>query len=82
MTRDEVFLLKLYEMALERGDPSEEIDRYAVGKAVGQNERGANNIARHLAQANFVKKGEGDALFLTPHGLKLVAQLLIERNQV
>jgi hypothetical protein len=78
-TKDELFLLKLYEMATTRGGVWEEIDRYAIGQAIGQNHKGIDTIVRHLAQANFVKKGEGAAVFLTPHGLNLVERLLQER---
>jgi predicted transcriptional regulator len=75
MTKDELFLLKLHELAIKRGDPQEAIDRYEVGRAVGLNDKGANVIARDLAQANFVRKGEGDAVYLTEHGLQLVQTL-------
>ena len=78
-TKDELFLLKLYEMATQLGGPEEEVDRFAVGRAIGQNDKGIIVIVRHLAQANFVKKGSGDALYLTPHGLKLAMQIAKER---
>jgi hypothetical protein len=75
-TKDELFLLKLYELASQSGDTQLEIDRFAIGRAIGQNDRGANVIARDLAQANFVKKGDGTAVYLTDHGLRLVQFLL------
>lgn len=78
-TKDELFLLKLHEMALQLGGPEEEVDRFAVGRAIGQNDKGINVIVRHLAQANFVKKGSGETLHLTPHGLNLVLQIAKER---
>ena len=74
-TKDELFLLKLFQMATAKGDPFEEIDRYAVGKAIGQNDRGIDNIVRHLAQANFVKKGEESAIYLTEQGMRLINTL-------
>lgn len=78
-TKDELFLLKLYELASLKGDPTEEeIDRFTIGRAIGQNDRGANVIARDLAQANFVKKGEGDAVYLTKQGIRLIQTLLEE----
>lgn len=79
-TKDELFLIKLHEMALKLGGSEEEVDRYAVGRAIGQNDKGVDTIVKHLAQANFVKKGTEEALYLTAHGLKLVQQLLGERN--
>ncbi len=80
MTKDESFLLKLYELATKLGDVKTPIDRFAIGRAIGQNDRGANVIARDLAAANFVKKGEEDAVGLTDHGLRLVEALLKEHH--
>lgn len=80
-TKDELFLLKLHELAIKMGGEEEEVDKMAVGKAIGVNDRGIVNIVRHLAQANFIKKGnEEGAVKLTPHGLKLVENLLEERR--
>ena len=75
MTKDEMFLLKLYELAVEQGGAEEAIDRYSIGQAIGQNDKGIDTIIRHLAQANFIKKSGGNHIYLTPHGLKLVESL-------
>jgi hypothetical protein len=75
MTKDELFVLKLFELATAKGDATEEIDSYVVGRAIGQNDRGIYNIVKHLAQANFIKKGDENAIFLTPQGLALVEHL-------
>ncbi len=75
-TKDELFMLMLYKIASARGDQFAEIDRYEVGKAIGQNDKGVNAIVNLLAQANFIKKGEDTAIYLTPHGISLVKQLL------
>jgi hypothetical protein len=80
-TKDELFLIKLHELALLRGDYEQEIDRFVIGRAIGQNDRGINAIVVLLAKANFVKKGEVDnAVYLTPLGLELVQILHVERN--
>ncbi|MGR3973390.1 MAG: hypothetical protein QRY72_02280 [Candidatus Rhabdochlamydia sp.] len=79
-TKDELFLIKLYELALEQGSEFEEIGRFVIGKAIGQNDKGVNAITKHLAQANFIKKGSGDSFFLTPHGISLVELILKERG--
>lgn len=78
-TKDELFLLKLHEVALQSGDAQTEFDRFEIGRLIGQNDKGANVIARDLAQANFVKKGEGQAVYLTDHGLRLVESLLDDK---
>ena len=79
-TKDELLLLKLYEMALAKGDPYHEIDRYILGRAIGQNDHGVDMIIKHLAQANFVKKGEGDAIYLTKNGIELVTLLIKQKG--
>ncbi len=77
-TKDELFLLKLHELACKSGNFQLEVDRFTIGRAIGQNDRGADVIARDLAAANFIKKGEGTAVYLTDHGLRLVRSLLDE----
>jgi hypothetical protein len=78
-TKDELFLIKLHELALLQGDYEQEVDRFAIGRAIGQNDRGINAIVVLLAKANFVKKGEGMAVYLTSLGLNLVETLRLER---
>jgi hypothetical protein len=75
-TKDEMMMIKLYEMAMKLGGTFEEVDKYAIGRAIGQNDKGTNIIARDLAGCNFIKKGTGDAILLTQHGLNLVESLL------
>jgi hypothetical protein len=77
-TKDEIYLLKFYEMALALGGETAEVDRYAVGRAVGQNDKAVDSLTRNLLQANFFKKGDGAALYLTPNGLDLIAHLKTE----
>jgi hypothetical protein len=79
-TKDELFLVKLHELALLRGDFEQEIDKYAIGRAIGQNDRGINAIVVLLAKANFVKKGEENAVYLTELGRELVQTLILERS--
>ena len=76
MTKDETYLVKLYRMANALGDPFHEINRYEVGKALGHGDKSVDGIVRMLAQTNFIRKGRGDAVCMTPHGMKLVADLL------
>ena len=75
-TKDELFLIKLYELAMDQGDFDHPIDRYIVGRAIGQNDRGVNTIVILLAKANFIKKAEGTAVFLTALGVNLVKSLI------
>ena len=79
-TKDELFLLKLYELAVKKGSPEEEIDRYAIGKAIGMQNHGIDTIIKHLAQANFIKKCSDNCIYLTLHGISLVEYLKMERG--
>ena len=76
LTKDEKFLIKLHETAAAKGNPETEVDRFAVGRSLGQKDKIVDNIVRHLAQANFVKKGEGQSIYLTSQGLRLIDTLL------
>ncbi len=76
MTKDESYLIKLFKMATGLGDPFHEIDRYEIGKALGHGDKSVDGIVRMLAQTNFVRKGEGNAICLTTNGHKLVKELL------
>ena len=76
LTTDERFLLKIYQMASALGDPHAPLDRYAVGRAIGHNDKGVNATVRWLAQANFIKHGDTNQIYLTDNGLSLSLQLL------
>ncbi len=76
VTKDELFLVKLYGEGLKLGDPFMEIDRYQIGKLIGQNDKGIDNMVRMLAQANFIKKGDGNLIYITKHGEALIQDLL------
>lgn len=75
-TKDEKYLVSLYETALVTGDPYSECEMYMIGNLHSLNERAVNNIVKLLAQTNFIQKQEGTMITLTPHGKKLVDALL------
>lgn len=80
MTRDELFLVTLNKLSEKSGDLFSQIDRYVVGQTIGQNDRSVDNIVRMLAQANFIKKGNQNSIYLTQQGVDLARNLLIESN--
>lgn len=80
-TKDELFLMKLHEMAIAHNDLEFEIDKYVVGRAIGQNDKGINTIVNLLAQANFVKKCGESGVYITANGIQLVQHLLNDRAQ-
>jgi hypothetical protein len=75
-TKDEKFLIALYEAALEKGEVDHPFERYEVGKMINLHPRGTDTICTLLLQANFIKKGEGKEVYLSPNGEELVKSLL------
>jgi hypothetical protein len=79
-TRDEAFLALLYTLAKKRGDPSTAIDHYEVGRAMNLSVRMTDSVVRHAAQANFIKKGDDNAIYLTPYGVRWVEEQLFKER--
>lgn len=77
-TKDETYILALYELAEKTGDIENSIDRYEVGARAGLQPKGVNAICKLLIQANFIKKSSESEVYLTPHGVKLVERLRFE----
>ena len=77
-TKDENYMLSLYEEAEKLGNLESPIDRYQAGRAAHISPKGADTICRLLIQANFIKKAGEDEVYLTPHGIKFVQQLRLE----
>jgi predicted transcriptional regulator len=77
-TKDENYMLSLYEEAEKTGELTAAIDRYHVGKAANISEKAVDAICKLLVQANFVKKAAENEVYLTPHGIKLVERLRLE----
>jgi hypothetical protein len=72
LTKDEQFLLKLKEIAESKGDHTLHVCRYLVGSAISANPKSVDGMVKHLAQTNFIKRGEGTEVQLTFNGLRLV----------
>lgn len=71
-TPDEKFLIQLYKVAHEQGDPYLAIDYRGVAASIGQKESAVKNIIKLLAQANFIKKVDDTMVLLTSHGCDFV----------
>ena len=71
-TPDEKFLIRLYKVAHEQGDPYAAIDFRGIAASLGQKDTAVKNIMKHLAQANFIKKVDDTMILLTPHGCDFV----------
>lgn len=77
-TKDESYVISLYEEAQALGDLETPIDRYQAGRRAGLSPKGVDTICRLIIQANFVKKSGEQEIYLTPHGIKLAEKLLAE----
>ena len=77
-TKDERFILKMYEVASKTGDIEFVVNRYEIGRSIGMQEKGVDTICVLLGQANFIKKAGKEEIFLTPQGEQLALRLLDE----
>ena len=77
-TKDENYILSLYEEAEKTGNLEGAIDRYQAGRSANINEKGVDTICKLLIQANFIKKASENEVYLTPNGVKLVERLRLE----
>ncbi len=75
-TKDETFMIRLFEEASKLPEIDDPLDRYDIGKLAGLHPTATDTICVLLAQCNFIKKISKAEIALTPHGMKLVNQLL------
>ncbi|MBA3815125.1 MAG: hypothetical protein H0X29_01110 [Parachlamydiaceae bacterium] len=77
-TKDESFVISLYEEAAATGNLETPIDRYQAGKRAGISPKGVDTICRLIIQANFVRKVGESEIHFTPHGISLAEKLIAE----
>jgi len=75
-SKEELYLMKLYEFATAKGDPQTQMDRYEVGKALGAHDKAVDNIIQLLTKNNLTKKTDEKMVHLTDFGLRFVKQYL------
>ncbi|WP_068470202.1 hypothetical protein [Candidatus Protochlamydia phocaeensis] len=71
-TKDESFIIRLYEEASKLPDIEDPLDRYVIGTAVGLQKNAVDTICNLLAKANFIKKHGNVDISITENGIKLV----------
>lgn len=74
-TKDESFMIRLYEESFRLPHSKEPLNRYTIGQLVGLQPKAVDTICNLLAQANFIKKQGKSEITITPHGIKLVKSL-------
>lgn len=77
-TKDEKFMVALYEAALEVGEMDAVFNRYQIGQRIGLHPKGVDTICTLLLQANFIKKEGKEEIYLTENGQRLINNLLSE----
>jgi Mn-dependent DtxR family transcriptional regulator len=76
-TKEERFILKLYQAAIQTGDAQNPIDRYAIGQSAGLSPKSTDTMCRELARANFIRKAEPEGyIVLTSRGEELACTLI------
>jgi predicted transcriptional regulator len=80
-TKDELFVLAIYNAVKQIGDFESIVNKYEVGEHAGLNPKAVDAISRLLIQSNFIKKSGQEEIFLTSRGLKLAEQLLDEKKR-
>ena len=70
-TKEEKFLIALYETISAAGDFDTEVDRYLVGRKISLHDRGIDTICKELAQTNFIKRHGPVMISITPNGKRL-----------
>jgi hypothetical protein len=74
-TKEEKFLIAVYEAASALGNLNAELDRFVIGQKLGLHPRGINTICNVLAQANFIKKRGPELIMITENGRRLFEDL-------
>jgi len=77
-TKDEKFILCLYQAASEAEEIDTPFDRYEIGVKAGLTHKGSDAVCKLLLQANFIKKSGETLVYMTQHGEKLALRLLEE----
>jgi hypothetical protein len=75
-TKDEQFMLRLYEESLKQENFEDPLDKYYIGNLAGLQKRGVDAICHLLVQTNFIRKESQTEISITPHGAKLVERFL------
>lgn len=77
-TKDEMFMLRLYEEASKQSDIEDSVDRYYIGTLAGLQPKAVDAICNLLSQANFIKKHGKIEISITSHGVKLVENIRLK----
>lgn len=74
-TKDEMFIICLYDEGIALGDTETPIDCYKIGTKVGLHPTATKTICVLLAKANFIKNKGDNQISITQNGIRLVERL-------
>ena len=69
-SKEERFIIKAFEFA--SGNPDSELDRYVVGRAIGEHDKSIDNVVQLLTKNGLIRKGEDQFISLTAAGIHFV----------
>lgn len=75
-TKEERFLIRLYEYVKRSGDPDHLVNRYDLGSSIGFSPKGVDVMCKVLMRTNFIKKSGDTDIQLTEHGARLAESLI------
>lgn len=78
-TKDEKFMVTVYEEALKAESMETPFSRYEIGNKIGLHPKGVDTICTLLLQANFLKKENKEDVYITEQGIQLVQALLSDK---
>ena len=76
-TKDESFIVTLYEEAKKLPSIDDPLDRYTIGQMVGLQKKAVDTICVLLAQANFIKKKSATEIAITLNGIELAQTITL-----
>lgn len=77
-TKDELFILKLYEEACKLPHIDDPIDPLMIGELVGLHQKAVGTICVLLGKANFIKRHGEEGISITKNGISLAENVRLK----
>lgn len=75
-TQDERYLITLYEEGKKKGDLHAKANKFEIGRMVGMQKTAVVTITKLLLRCNFIKQEGDEEVYLTPHGVRFVEEIV------
>jgi Mn-dependent DtxR family transcriptional regulator len=77
-TKEERYIIRLYELAQAAGDIDHRVNKYQLGQSINMSPKLVNAICKVLMRTNFIKFADNDQIYITRNGKNLAKTLLEE----